>query len=246
MSPEVANDNQPVGGDDGAGGYAPLAVAVGSGTSTVVNWVHGNHLGVPLSVTSSTGAGVTPTGYTMAGFPGQTRTLGDLYYNRYRDYDSSTGRYIQADPIGLGGGSNDYVYAGGNPLRYADPSGLQIAQGARAGAWLCGEIGTAIEPVGGMAVGAVVGGIGGAIAGALLGDKIAKHCSNDGNGGDSCVAGWLNEVYNYCATTFSGAKYRHCKNRANDWRRACKRERGHWPPSGSGRWSYQDEHRFRP
>jgi RHS repeat-associated protein len=59
----------------------------------------------------------------MAGYPGQTQTLSDLYYNRYRDYDSSLGRYIQADPIGLGGGSNPYVYANNNPLRWTDPEG---------------------------------------------------------------------------------------------------------------------------
>ncbi len=41
--------NQSFGGDDGTGGYAPLAVAVGSGG--VLNWVHGNHLGVPLVTT---------------------------------------------------------------------------------------------------------------------------------------------------------------------------------------------------
>jgi hypothetical protein len=29
LSPSVANDNQPIGGDDGIGGYAPLAVVTG-------------------------------------------------------------------------------------------------------------------------------------------------------------------------------------------------------------------------
>jgi RHS repeat-associated protein len=60
----------------------------------------------------------------MPGFPGQTRTFADLYYNRYRDYDANTGRYIQADPIGLAGGANPYLYANANPLRYSDPNGL--------------------------------------------------------------------------------------------------------------------------
>ena len=124
LSPEVANDNQPIGGDDGVGGYAPLAVAVGSGSGLVMQWVHGNHLGVPLVTTNASGAAIVPTGYTMPGFPGQTRTLSDIYYNRYRDYDSSTGRYIQADPIGLEGGSNIYVYADGNPINAVDTSGL--------------------------------------------------------------------------------------------------------------------------
>jgi RHS repeat-associated protein len=68
-----------------------------------------------------------PASYAVPGFPGQSRTLADLYYNMHRDYDSSTGRYIQADPIGLDGGPSPYSYAMNNPLRYMDPSGLEIA-----------------------------------------------------------------------------------------------------------------------
>lgn len=123
LSPQVANDNQPFGGDDGVGGYAPLAIAGGSGASTTLYWVHGNHMGVPTVITDASGTATTPAGYTVAGFPGQTRTYPDLYYNRYRDYDSATGRYIQADPIGLAGGENPYAYANNNPLRWSDPSG---------------------------------------------------------------------------------------------------------------------------
>jgi len=127
LSPEVTNDNQPFGGDDGVGGYAPLAVATGSGSSTTLTWVHGNHLGVPIAFTDASGTAVSAPSYTLPGFPGQMKTLGDIYYNRYRDYDSSTGRYIQADPIGLEGGSNPYLYAEANPLKYTDPSGLRSA-----------------------------------------------------------------------------------------------------------------------
>jgi RHS repeat-associated protein len=101
-------------------------VVTGSGSNAALYWVHGNHLGVPLVVTDSTGASASPPAYTMAGYPGQTQSLSDLYYNRYRDYDSSLGRYIQADPLGLGGGSNPYVYANNNPLRWTDPSGKCI------------------------------------------------------------------------------------------------------------------------
>lgn len=88
--------------------------------------MHGNHLGVPIVTTDSAGNLAAPAGYTPVGFPGQTRTLADLFYNQYRDYDPTTGRYIQADPIGLGGGSNPYSYALGNPLKNTDPHGKSV------------------------------------------------------------------------------------------------------------------------
>ena len=121
LSPQVNTPNQPFGGGDGVDGYAPLAVVTGG----VVYWVHGNHLGVPTVITDGTGTVAAPAGYTPVGFPGQTRTLADLYYNRYRDYDPTIGRYIQADPIGLEGDTNVYAYAENNPIRYMDPAGLK-------------------------------------------------------------------------------------------------------------------------
>jgi RHS repeat-associated protein len=82
-------------------------------------------MGVPLAYTNTTGAEISPPSFTQSAFPGQMKTLPDLYYNRYRDYDPSTGRYIQADPIGLAGDPNPYAYAMNNPLRYSDPEGLE-------------------------------------------------------------------------------------------------------------------------
>ena len=40
-----------------------------------------------------------------------------------RDYDPTTGRYMQADPLGLVDGASVYGYALANPGRYADPTG---------------------------------------------------------------------------------------------------------------------------
>jgi YD repeat-containing protein len=43
---------------------------------------------------------------------------------RNRQYDPSTGRWLQEDPIGLSGGANLYQYNGNDPNSFSDPFGL--------------------------------------------------------------------------------------------------------------------------
>ncbi len=50
-----------------------------------------------------------------------------VHQNWMRDYDPTTGRYLQPDPLGLVDGASVYGYALQSPLRYTDPRGLWVA-----------------------------------------------------------------------------------------------------------------------
>jgi RHS repeat-associated protein len=115
-------------------GDLPVAVLWAGGEQ---RYIAPDHLAAPHEITNASGQVVwqwdhdpfgngQPSGTFTYGlrFPGQfydqtTR----LHYNYFRDYDSRTGRYIESDPIGLGGGINTYGYVDQNPLSYVDPVG---------------------------------------------------------------------------------------------------------------------------
>jgi RHS repeat-associated protein len=168
--PPGATDNSPFGGDDGIVGYAPLALVAQNGLNQLeLYWVHGNHLGVPIVTTNALGQAVDPgNDFLRPGFPGQSQVLSDLYYNRARDYDPVLGRYIQADPIGLLGDVNPYLYAGADPVNMIDPDGhfLVPLAGAVIGAgleYLTNDCATASDIILAGVMGAIGGGLGGYI-----------------------------------------------------------------------------------
>ena len=97
---------------------------VSSGTSAPgIHYVHADHLGSPQKMTDANQALVWDAVYTPFGqvhsitgtatnnqrFPGQYADAETGFnFNYFRDYDPTTGRYVQSDPIGLVGGLNRY------------------------------------------------------------------------------------------------------------------------------------------
>jgi RHS repeat-associated protein len=101
--------------------------------------IHNDQVGRPEAVTNASKAivwraqnfafnqKVVTSGITFnLGFPGQYYDVETKAWNNgFRDYKSESGRYLQSDPIGLGGGVNTYTYVGGNPVNLADLLGLK-------------------------------------------------------------------------------------------------------------------------
>jgi RHS repeat-associated protein len=74
----------------------------------------------------------TTTGTTTNNlrFPGQYEDVETAtHYNYFRDYDPTTGRYVQSDPIGLIAGVNTFVYVFGQSTKRVDPRGLCVFMG---------------------------------------------------------------------------------------------------------------------
>jgi RHS repeat-associated protein len=79
------------------------------------------------NVTSRTGTTGTP--FLFGGEVGVMTDPNGLYYMRARYYNPRIMRFVNADPIRFGGGTNWYAYCGNDPVANIDPTGLG-AQGA--------------------------------------------------------------------------------------------------------------------
>jgi len=103
---------------------------------------HCDHLGTPQEMSDAQGEIVWSGRYAAFGqarhiqqqgsyrnpirFQGQYEDAETgLHYNYHRYYNPSTGAYLSKDPIGLGGGTNLFLYALGRPNNFIDPLGLQ-------------------------------------------------------------------------------------------------------------------------
>jgi RHS repeat-associated protein len=85
-------------------------------------------MAVPVGSAELAFGGLQPTTSSYFGtLLGGKRDDAGTFYRRNRNYDPITGRFTQEDPMGLMGGVNAYAYAGGDPINYRDPYGLQSA-----------------------------------------------------------------------------------------------------------------------
>jgi RHS repeat-associated protein len=139
-------------------GWDPVAVIEGG----VVYFIRADHIGKPVFATNSTGAKVWTATYQPFGgvhtstgalptarFPGQWfQSESGLHQNWMRDYDPTTGRYLQADPLGLVDGASVYGYAGQSPMMNMDPTGECFGPWAAvcAGAAISIVIGWLLDP----------------------------------------------------------------------------------------------------
>ncbi|RYE13901.1 MAG: hypothetical protein EOP51_29040, partial [Sphingobacteriales bacterium] len=118
------------------------SILVGYINAGVLSYVHNDHHKAPQMVTNAAKQVIWAADYQPFGkinavtntieiysrFPGQVSdSETGLYYNWFRFYDPSIGRYLTSDPIGLEGGINTYAYANVNPLRFIDPNGSKAA-----------------------------------------------------------------------------------------------------------------------
>jgi RHS repeat-associated protein len=124
-----------------------LLYMIDAAHGNAVRFVHCDQVGSTLALTDAGGEltdayaydpygrlqrheGDSPQPFTFVGAWGvrQEGAGGDLYQMRARTYDASTGRFLSPEPLWPDlfdpKALNPYAYAGGDPVRFIDPTGL--------------------------------------------------------------------------------------------------------------------------
>lgn len=138
---------------NGTGGLLAQYIYIGSLPVAVVRsdgiyYIEADHLGTPRTVisgaqnkvvwkwetagsafgTNAPDSDPDADGHAFAfnlRFPGQYYDAETgLSYNYHRDYESTTGRYVEPDPLGLRAGPSEYAYVGSDPINNIDINGL--------------------------------------------------------------------------------------------------------------------------
>jgi RHS repeat-associated protein len=105
-------------GDNAPTGILKPTTSAGSAFTSILASQGGATTTATLLATSA------PTQINNLRFPGQyADSETGLFYNYYRSYQATQGRYTQNDPIGLDGGWNRFGYVEGNPISYMDAKG---------------------------------------------------------------------------------------------------------------------------
>ena len=167
--------------------------------SGVVYYIRSDHIGRPVFATNAAGVQVWGASYLPFGgvrtstgtpitlrFPGQWfQSESGLHQNWMRDYDPTSGRYLQADPLGLVDGASVYEYVKGNPGRWIDPRGEQTTT-------LSGSLREGIFRAVGKVCAAAIGDVAAAAAPVVITAAAILAASataaGDGSTCDSCTA----------------------------------------------------------
>jgi RHS repeat-associated protein len=139
-------------------GDLPVALWNGATTAQKLHYIEADALGTPRAVVDPTrgAVGTVVWSWDLTGeafgttapnqnpdgdaasfvfnmrFPGQRfDSVSGLNYNYFRDYEASTGRYVESDPIGLSGGPTTYTYSGSSPMQNIDSKGLKWVIGGQ-------------------------------------------------------------------------------------------------------------------
>ncbi len=141
-----------------------------------------------------------PTRYGYAGSSGyenlsalSTRNSALLHLGE-RFYNPGLGRFLQRDPIGIGGGLGVYGYVRNSPLSRVDPTGEWNFLGSVVGGVIGGVIGGVVGGLTGGWAGAAAGAIGGIVTGALAGSGVVPPAVAGAVGG--LLSGGLNSYWN--------------------------------------------------